>query len=80
VSLAEGAHPQKKHRAIMDTTQQIHSKENVKYLIVVSSRASVLLRPYVQPLKASISFSYLRCTAINGPFDLILSTSFCSQN
>lgn len=50
------------------------------YLILSSSSDSTGDKPYVHPLKASISFSYRKCNAIYGPYDFILSTNNCKSS
>jgi len=49
---------------------------NIQYLIRLSSSASSLEQPSVQPEKASMSISYLRCNATKGPFLLSIRINF----
>lgn len=49
------------------------------YLSRLSSSASSSVHPWVQPEKANMSISYLRCNAKNVPFCWRMRTNFCPK-
>ena len=52
---------------------------NIKNLIRLSSSTSSLVQPWVQPEKANMSISYLRCNATKGPFSRSIRINFCPK-
>lgn len=67
--------PSKVYCAYIEHLSGYWNEHSTTNLICLSTSASSLVQPWVQPEKANMSISYLRCRATKGPFSRSMRTN-----